>query len=234
MFFPDEVDRQLVVRIGRNGIKYCGTNRRTFFAGVNYSYVREIIKSWDDLQICALADNGVCIAYESFEGYAFQNCACENGIKYVWNNCLNVRDIDVSKSGASVVLFDCNDFRQEKCNSNFVECLRKCQSDDDYILSTSFNDRGEFCIVTACDVFCSVGIRQFINSAVGRFGECKYVFISEIGRIAICDNGIFYENIPLSVEQCLGVISFVPDYIKFSDTGCYCISDYMGNAKYDF
>lgn len=233
MFFPDEVGKQ-VVKIGRNGIKYCGTSRKTSFAGANYSYVREIIKRWDDLQICALADYGVCIAYDTFEGSAFQNCACEKGMKFVCDNCCNVRDIDVSKSGASVVLFDCNDFIQENCNSNFVECLRKCKRDDDYILSTSFNDRGEYCIVTACDVFCSVGISQFVNYAVGIFGECKYVFISEIGRIAICDNGIFYENIPQSVEQCLGEISFVPDYIKFSDTGYYCISDYMGMNRYNF
>ena len=43
--------------------------------------------------------------------------------------------------------------------------------------------------------------------------------------VVICQNGIFYSNIPTNLEVKLKSISFKPDKITFTDSGTYLITN---------
>lgn len=234
MFFPDEVCQPLVERKGENQIKYCGTSRSVSYTGADYAYVRKVVDSWDSLRICAIAENGMCVAIHDTNAYAYQNNACKNGIDFAREKYGNITDLNVTKSGSSIVLFGNNGYSYDGCPDLFVKQLSKYNKDGEIIQSATFNDKGQFCIVTDLHCYYTKSLSDFMASANDKYGDCRYVFISELGRIAICDDGIYYENIPAVVEQKLGEIKFVPDYIKFTDTGYYCISNKNGAALYNF
>ena len=64
-----------------------------------------------------------------------------------------------------------------------------------------------------------------LNKANDKYGHIKYACVTNRALVVICQNGIFYSNIPTNLEVKLKSISFKPDKITFTDSGTYLITN---------
>jgi len=72
-------------------------------------------------------------------------------------------------------------------------------------------------------------LRDFIHRSEQIYGDVNFMYMTERGRIAICDNGIYFESIPHTLAHHLSYIDFKPTQIKFLDNGAYVIIGDNGN-----
>lgn len=231
MYFPDEVF-QVFEKTGNNRLELFGTVVEPSQIHNDYSYVHEAVKKWDTLRICTMADNNMCAAVYDDCYYAYQNGACKDDLEFAYKDSGHIIDLNVTKSGSSVVIFDNNAYSYCGTPSEFNRFISECNRKAQIVYSATFNDKGEYCIVSDECFYYSDGLKSFLHKAIGKYGYFRYVFISELGQIAICERGIYFENIPNNVAQQLGEIHFRPDYVKFNDSGNYCISNKDGSARY--
>ena len=98
----------------------------------------------------------------------------------------------------------------------------------------SFNSLGEW-ILSTNEYFrySDDWIREFCYKAKQFYGNINYVYLSDKGRIAICEKGIYYENLPSNLVFELMHLDFIPTKIKFSDNGFYIITNDDGKYKYN-
>jgi len=232
MYFPDEFTSHSHEKKGKNHVTYLGNSVEPSNEVVDFSYVRNSVKSWDSMRICAMSDNGMCAAIYKSNGYSLQCNACYDGIEYVRGKQETIIDLNVTKSGSSIIIYGRNGYYPHCCPSNFIDSLSNCNKNSEEILSATINEHGDYCIVTNGHVYFTNSLASFIDRAKSRFVSFRYAFISELGKIAICEKGIYYENIPTNLEHALMKISFIPDYIKFTDSGYYSISNKTGAAIY--
>lgn len=139
----------------------------------------------------------------------------------------------MSSDGGVVIVYDSYGWHSNGAPSSFNNRLHYYNSNKENILSASFNSHNEYCIVTDKHYDTSGGkISEFVKTAQSRFGAIDYAYLTNLGRVAICRRGIYYENIPSSIVEAFGRIKFKPDYIKFTDSGYFCISNKKRAARY--
>lgn len=191
MYFPDEFTSHSHEKKGKNHVTYLGNSVEPSNEVVDFSYVRNSVKSWDSMRICAMSDNGMCAAIYKSNGYSLQCNACYDEIENVRGKQETIIDLNVTKSGSSIVIYGRNNYYSHCCPSNFMDFLSKFNKNSEEILSATYNDQGEFCIVTNDHIYYTSSITSFISKAKSSFDSFRYVFISELGRIAICEKGIY-------------------------------------------
>ena len=93
------------------------------------------------------------------------------------------------------------------------------------IYSISISENGDFAIVTN-EHFYASNSTDYDNmiTAKDMFGQLKDVCITNKGITVVCQNGIYYHNIPTSVEERLKTCTERPDHIRFTDSGTFLIS----------
>jgi hypothetical protein len=68
--------------------------------------------------------------------------------------------------------------------------------------------------------------------AKDKYGTIKDVCITNKGICVVCQNGIYYDNIPSNVEEKLKSIDFHPDHVAYTDSGTFLITTESGTYAY--
>lgn len=111
--------------------------------------------------------------------------------------------------------------------------LNEFNANAEEILAVSISENGDFAIVTDEHFFASNSSdTSNMNAAKDKYGDIKDVCITNLGICVVCKNGIYYDNIPTVVEEKLKSISFHPDYVSYTDSGTYLISDETNACEY--
>lgn len=235
MFPPDapSSDKNAI----NGSFRYSGTTRYASGRNCNFSYIKENIQEWKELKICSMADNGMCLAVYGLNGYAYTNDV-KNGMKEVLSfarsgTSESINDVSVNSNGAVMLLVGRNGYSFRNTSSSIENRMKSIHAEKQKILSVSQNENDEWIIVTEKYYYTSgSNISAFVQRAQNQYGAIDYAYITRLGRIAICRQGIYYENIPSILEENLKDLHFKPDNIKFTDSGYYCISNKDGNARY--
>lgn len=103
--------------------------------------------------------------------------------------------------------------------------LNEFNGNAEEILSVSISENGDYAIVTD-EHFIASNSSDLSNmkNACEKYGSIKNVCITNKGICVVCQNGIFYNNIPSNLERELNSIDFRPDHVIFTDSGTYIIT----------
>ncbi|MCQ2591860.1 MAG: hypothetical protein MJ188_03670 [Treponema sp.] len=127
-----------------------------------------------------------------------------------------IRDINISDNGLWYVLADeitfCNEMYPE-----VVEQTKALVAQGDVILGISFNDYGEYCIVTDKHYNCSSqAILDFVKSVQDSYGDVCYVHVGSNNIIVSCVNGLNWTNsVSENFYNNLTQLTFQPTVIKY-------------------
>ena len=57
------------------------------------------------------------------------------------------------------------------------------------------------------------------------YGHLKYACVTNLGVVVVCKKGIYYHNIPTTLEMAMKSLYFWPDKVVFTDAGTYLITN---------
>lgn len=144
-----------------------------------------------------------------------------------------LNSISMTGSGYYCITWDKNSWFG-KITEAMKNKIREFVAKGDELLNVSISDDGNFTILTDKHVYAS---RQsdldFIINAEKTYGDSKCITISTKGICVVCEYGIVYNNVPVQLGNRLKSISQHPDYVTFTDSGTYFMSDDEGWYDYD-
>lgn len=104
--------------------------------------------------------------------------------------------------------------------------LNEFNANAEEILAVSISENGDFAIVTDEHFFASNSSdHSNMTTAMEKYGKIKDVCITNLGICVVCQNGIYYDNIPSNVEAKLKGLTFHPDHVSYTDSGTFLITD---------
>lgn len=107
------------------------------------------------------------------------------------------------------------------------DCVAKSQS----FYSVSIAENGDYAIITDERInSCSSNsrVQNALNKAETLYGEVLYADITNLGVVACCKMGVYYENIPTNVAERIQKwvkAKRVIKFISFTDSGTFIMSD---------
>lgn len=215
---------------------HSGTTRYASGRYCDFSYIKNCINRWKECKIAVVNDKGMGVAIYGRNGFSYTGSTTKSlrdKIDQINGDNGNIIDVSLSSDGGVAIVFDSYGWHTNNAPERLSDRLHHYNFERENILSASFNSLNEYCIVADKHYDTSGGrISEFVKTAQSRYGAIDYAYISDLGRVAICRRGIYYENIPSNVVEALGVIKFKPDYIKFTDSGYYFISNKNGYSRY--
>ena len=144
-----------------------------------------------------------------------------------------LNSIAITGSGYYCITWDKNSWFG-KVTDDMKRIIREFASQGDELLNVSISDDGNFTILTDKHVYAS---RQqdleLIKEAEYKYGDSKCISISTKGICVICEYGICYNNIPMQLANHLKTSKNHPDFLTFTDSGTYFMSNEKGWFEYN-
>lgn len=202
---------------------------------IDFSSIRKSIRKWNEVKIIAVTDSGQGAAIYGRNGFV---CHCNDAL-YEKLNDLNekgesIDEVNTVGKNSYVIIYAKNGYATKGAPQSFIDKLYEYNTAGETILSASFNTLNEWVIITDKHYsWSNSDIRDFINSAQEQYGNVAYMFISDIGKVACCERGILYENLPENVEKAINDFDKTARIIKFTDGGKYCIATGNGASTYN-
>lgn len=204
---------------------------------VDFSSLRETIKEWNSLRIATITDTGEGAAVYGTNGFS-----CHNAPDGLYEMLLSVNekkyhidDINIVDNNSYVVIYGEYGYSVKGAPQAFVDKLHEYNSAKETIYSASFNNYSEWVIITNKHYsWSNTEIRDFCRFAQNNYGDIRYMFISDYGKVACCESGVYYANIPSNIEQAIDKFEYTPSSIKFTDSGKYAIANERGASAFNF
>jgi len=204
---------------------------------VDFSSLRETIKKWNSLRIATITDTGEGAAVYESNGFSCHNApdGLYEKLHSINNSKYHIDDINIVDNNSYVVIYGDYGYSVKGAPQAFIDKLHEYNSAKETIYSASFNNYNEWVIITNKHYSWSNSeIRDFCSSAQDNYGNIKYMFISDYGKVACCERGIYYANLPSNVEQAIDNFKYTPSSIKFTDSGKYAIANERGASSFNF
>ncbi|MFR9620787.1 MAG: hypothetical protein SNH63_06165 [Rikenellaceae bacterium] len=187
-------------------------------------------------RIGAFSMNGAAVIYWGDYDYfhtAELPVELQRIVRDYYNSRFKVRDITLTDGGNYAILYGDNGYNVKCAYDDFKLKLKAYNNLKEIISSMSFNDRGDWAIIGKNYYsYSSSRVGDFIEQGRQLYGDIYSIAFSDIGMIACFERGIYYENIPLNLQQKLSNLSFKARFIKFSDEGFYLITDGITEYAY--
>lgn len=143
-----------------------------------------------------------------------------------------LNSITITGSGYYCITWDKNSWFG-KVTDAMRNKIRDFVTKGDELLNVSIADDGNFTILTDRHVYAS---RQsdlnLIKKAETMYGDSKCITITTKGICVVCEYGILYSNVPVQLANRLKEIGKHPDFVTYTDSGTYFMSD--DNGWYDY
>jgi len=198
-----------------------------------HQYIVDNLAKEGSMKVGTINSSGVGVLIRGTNGYAYTG-ETPQGLKdqIVARNKANenIIDVNVTERGNWVIIFGVNGYWSSGYPQAFFSRLGEYNRNHETMRSACFNDSGAWAIVTDAHFTGDDATHDFIKRAANLYGNIYSVFLTEMGKVACCEQGVYYENIPSTVAGYLADISFKPRFVKFTDSGFCVITD--GNGAY--
>lgn len=254
----DAMCRDLQTKTGNQG-QYSFTDRNSngsssghntkadfFFSGTTryitppsmrkHAYIVENLDQNGSMKVGAINSYGAGVIIRGTNGYAYTG-ETPQGLKdqIITRNKANenIIDVNVTERGNWVIIFAAYGYWSSGYPQAFFSKLGDFNRNKETIRSACFNDSGLWAIVTDAHYAGDNTTQDFIKRAANLYGSIYSVFLSELGKVACCERGVYYENIPSNVVESIANINFKPRFVKFTDNG-FCIISNDNGAYWRF
>lgn len=210
---------------------YAGTTRYISVATTSkLKFLKDNIIKWEGVRIGTITEAGAGVGISGNNAYTITAGTPEgmkdkikelNGDR---SNNYKILDLHVTENNNYMLIYGKNGWASNGAPQGLRDALRKYHDEGDTFTSISFNDNGLWGFVSIEHIDGDDVTSAFLKKALENFGKVISVCITNYGRIACCENGVYYENVPQNLVQKLQEISFKPKYIKFTDNGLYLIT----------
>lgn len=211
----------------KNGVAMYGTTRAYTDNVAALSYLTTCIKGWKKCILGAITEKGAGIVVYGENGYATTgnlNSNLVSKIKELNGKVETFKSIAVTNSGYYCLVYGINGW-YGNIPSDMSSKLTQFNTDVEDIYCVSIAENGDYVIVTDKHVDASnTADLTNMKNTIARYGHIQYTCITNRGIIVVCQNGIYYSNIPTNLEVILKSITFKPGKIIFTDSGTYLIT----------
>lgn len=212
----------------KNGVSMSGSTRAYTDNATGLSYLTTCIKGWEKCRLGALTESGAGVAVYGGNGYATTgnlNSSFVAKIKELNGNKETFKSVTATSSGYYCIVYARNGWYGSVPEDMKLK-LNQFNNDREDIYCVSIAENGDFVIITDKHIYASNSTdKSNLNKASDKYGHIKYACVTNRALVVICQNGIFYSNIPTNLEVKLKSISFKPDKITFTDSGTYLITN---------
>lgn len=219
---------QTAVRSG-NRIPLYGTTRSYAGNPAGLSHLTNCIKEWNGkCRLGALTDRGIGAVIYGQNGYAYTagvNNDFSNKLKELNANGSKITSLCMTHSGYHCIVFGRNGW-YGYVPSSMSDKLYKYNRDGEEIYCVSVSESGRYVVITDKHMDASdTSLINVLKAAGKMYGHIKYACVTNLGIVIVCQNGIYYNNIPTRVATALRSLDFWPDKVVFTDSGTYLITN---------
>ena len=212
----------------KNGVSMSGSTRAYTDNATGLSYLTTCIKGWEKCRLGALTESGAGVAVYGVNGYATTGNLSSSfvaKIKELNGDKETFKSVTATSSGYFCIVYGRNGWYGSVPTDMKLK-LKQYSNDREDIYCVSIAENGDFVIITDKHIYASnLTDKANLNKASTKYGHIKYACVTNRALVVICQNGIFYNNIPTNLEVKLKSISFKPDKITFTDSGTYLITN---------
>ena len=212
----------------KNGVSMSGSTRAYTDNATGLSYLTTCIKGWEKCRLGALTESGAGVAVYGVNGYATTGNLSSSfvaKIKELNGDKETFKSVTATSSGYYCIVYGRNGWYGSVPTDMKLK-LNQYNNDREDIYCVSIAENGDFVIITDKHIYASNSTdKANLNKASTKYGHIKYACVTNRALVVICQNGIFYSNIPTNLEVKLKSISFKPDKITFTDSGTYLITN---------
>lgn len=198
------------------------------------SYISGQIKEKGKCRLGAITEYGKGIAIYGDYGYMYSSIpnSLADKIKELNKSKTKINSVTLTNSGYYCVVYQRNGW-YGVVPEQMKKKLNEFNANREEIRSVSICENGNFAIVTN-EHICASNNSDLSNmqKAFGKYGSIKSVCITNKGICVVCQNGIYYNNMPSNVETKLQNLSFHPDHVTFTDSGTFLITTESGSYAF--
>lgn len=221
-------NKSLKINIRQEGKNYkmYGTSRSFIDNATGLTYLTKNLKETNSCQHGAITER-IGIYIKGDYGYCYtagMNTNFIEKIKELNQKEIKITSVAITNSGYYCLIYGNNGWFGSVPAAMSAR-LNEFNANRETIYSISISENGDFAIVTN-EHFYASNSTDYDNmiKAKDMFGQLKDVCITNKGITVVCQNGIYYNNIPTSVEERLKTCTERPDHIRFTDSGTFLIS----------
>ena len=221
-------NKSLKINIRQEGKNYkmYGTSRSFIDNATGLTYLTKNLKETNSCQHGAITER-IGIYIKGDYGYCYtagMNTNFIEKIKELNQKEIKITSVAITNSGYYCLIYGNNGWFGSVPAAMSAR-LNEFNANRETIYSISINENGDFAIVTNEHFYASNSTdHDNMIKAKDMFGQIKDVCITNKGITVVCQNGIYYHNIPTSVEERLKTCTERPDHICFTDSGTFLIS----------
>ncbi len=110
----------------------------------------------------------------------------------------NLQDIHLTELGRWIILYNDNQTRSDLLYENLKQKITNCQEDGEKITTVTFNDKGDWIVVTTKQISASSDLlMSWIADGCERYGQVWTACITDDAAIIVYEGGFkYYGNIP--------------------------------------
>lgn len=197
-------------------------------------YIVEQIKAKGEARLGAVTEHGKGIVVYGNKGASWTSIPdyLSEKFKSIYEENEKVNSVALTYSGYYCVVYDRNAWYGVVPDAMKAK-LNEFNANGEEILGVSISENSDFAIVTDEHYYASNSSdKSNMDVAKEKYGTIKDVCITNKGICVVCQNGIYYDNIPSNVEEKLKSIDFHPDHVAYTDSGTFLITTESGTYAY--
>lgn len=227
-----------ITQSARNAIRIplCGTTRTYADSAIGLSLLTNYIKKWNGkCRLGTLTDGGAGVVVHGMNDCAYKQAWSEfaANLKELRANGNKIASICMTRSGYHCVVFGRNSWR-----GNIPAAMKKdllqYEINNEQIYCVSISENGRYLIITDRHLTGSdTNVIAVLEKAGKMYGHLKYACVTNLGVVVVCKKGIYYHNIPTTLEMAMKSLNFWPDKVVFTDAGTYLITNENEDCRYN-
>jgi len=230
--------RVVNLKIVMLGLFFFSSVMAVFAQSGGRSYIREQIQKWGSCRTVAITKTNGDIAIYGQNGWAGIDLPkeLEKTIRKLNADGEFVKEVVLTESGRWLILYADNGLYWGGISDNdrMLIKLKEYNSQKEEITSVSFNDRGEWIIVTKNYFAASSGdLVTWLKEGNEKFGQIWTVCISEDGMVAVFETGYKYKGtVPQGLKDALSKTDLDVYALKIAGSSWF-FADIDGNYEYN-
>ena len=173
----------------------------------NKEHIVQHIRAFDVCKSVAITQNsGSAMIYDQCEWIA-QDCP------HFFTEALyetkiakdTLQDIHITELGRWIVLYNANKVKSDLLYENLNQKIASCQEDNEKITTITFNDNGDWVVVTTKQVTASSNdLLAWIIEGCQKYGQVWTACITEDAAVVVYESGFkFHGNVPENLKEAL-------------------------------
>lgn len=201
------------------------------------AYIKEQIELWGSCRNVALSDQQGNVALSGYNVYAASGVLgnLSATLKQLSDAGEYIDDVQLTEAGRWLILYGDNGTKWNDIPDGLAEKLMEYNKNKEVITSATFNDRGDWIIVSRDHYAASnQDIMWLIKDGLSDFGVLWTAQMTEDGAVLCFERGYEYHgNVPQVLKNALSKTTLNAYRVKFLPDGSYFFADEEGRCSYN-